>query len=398
MNVVNFDARAFAHGIFKREVYYTWYLDTGEKVDLIVENGLLFCDVSKDGVITTHPIDFPEDWSLNDAIARLRVKTPVFREDGSLAFAAQRLHERPSEFDADLMIDEENWSLTLVDTASGSGIREYFDDSLGSYFSIAGHASILIERVDQGRYKMERIHIKKGDPEVEVIHDIRDCLPLVPKIRTKSETWATPKYKVQELISEAESERPQFHFNPRGAGSLGTEKRGAVHNCYTWAREKLGKIGIYIDREPLIRIQLAALPRIKLSEKALTSKKAVLVHLNLSQEAQQYVLENRMYLGHADVTERIHECVKAHFGGRSWKAVPQIAPEEYDLSVPVDLDETGLQLRERAILPIKIKGLGIKEVDLTEAVQEQLICGNVLTRILGQPTALMTPPNTCVIL
>lgn len=381
MNLVNFDAWAPVHGIQDREIYYTWYLERGKIVDLVVQKGLLFCDVTQNGVSTSHPIDLPEDRSLNDAIASLKQKSPVLREDGTLAFAARRFHQRPSVFDGDLIIDEENWSLTLVDTASGSGIREYFNDSINSYFSIAGHASILIERVDAGQYKIERIHIRKGDQGVEVLHDDRDYLPFVSKIRTKTETWPTPKFKVEELIAEVKRDNAAFHFDLRGAGSIGTEKRGAVHNCYTWAREKLGKIGIYIDREPLIRIQLAALPRIKLSEKALTSKKSVLVYLNLSERAQEYLVQNGMQLTHVDATESIHQCVKAHFQGRSWKALPQLAPAGYDLSVPIDLDETGLQLTERAILPIKIKGIGIREVDLTEIVQQQY-----------------NAPSTCVIL
>ncbi|MBX7066447.1 MAG: hypothetical protein K1X28_04395 [Parachlamydiales bacterium] len=368
MNQVHFNARAAIHGIPDREVYHTWYLETGETIDLVVQNDQLFCDVIRDGAVDTQPIDIPENITLKKAIERMKTLQPVLHDDGSVAFATQQTDKWFSALDSDLILDEENWSLTLASTGRSAYNK---DDSFLSYLSVAGHAVILIERVDQGQYKLERVHIRKNGNTVLPSHDTD---PFQLNIQEQSETWATPKYKVLELLDEVAHENRKLHFDLRGAGSLGVEKNKDVHNCYTWAKEKLAHIGIYLGKEPIFRVQVAALPRIKLAEEALSSKKSVSVHLNLSAKAKQFVLKNGYYVSFAEVVQDIHSYVKDHFQGRSWKVLPQIAPEGFDLSVPVDENEdgSGLQLTERAILPIKIKGIGIQEVDLTKAIQHQL--------------------------
>ncbi|MBX7066448.1 MAG: hypothetical protein K1X28_04400 [Parachlamydiales bacterium] len=392
MNLVNFNAWAPFHGIRDREVYHTWYLETGETVDLVVQNDQLFCDVIRDGVVDTQPIDIPENITLKKAVERMKKLQPVLHDDGSIAFAAQQTDKWFSAFDSDLILDEENWSLTLASIGRSAYRR---NNSLQNYLAIAGHAAILIERVDQGQYKLERVHISKTGNGVQALHDTDFHL----NIQEKTETWPTPKYKVLELLDAVAHENRELHFDLRGAGSIGLEKIRNAHNCYTWAREKLSKIGIYIDNEPIVRVQVAALPRIKLAERAFTSKKSVSIHLDLTEEAKRFIQENGYYLSFAEVSKEIHQFVKDYFKGKSWKALPQIAPVGYDLSVPVDINEdgSGLQLTERAILPVKIKGVGIQEVDLSKVIQHQLAPLTGLN-IFQDHRAVQAPAEGCVIL
>lgn len=140
----------------------------------------------------------------------------------------------PSIIDPHVKLSKLRWSACLV---FGSGC-------------CGQHTELIVEGINDGFFPEEKEnHPKKGESFLYLLHltgpnSIKFKLldPAIFTYKERTQVFLFPSKKVKKMINDTidESEKP-IKFNALGCDSIFS---GRAHSCFTWARDKLRKMGL----------------------------------------------------------------------------------------------------------------------------------------------------------
>ncbi|NGX63733.1 MAG: hypothetical protein KR126chlam6_01147 [Candidatus Anoxychlamydiales bacterium] len=297
---------------------------------------------------------------------------PEVRADGSIDF----LIGHRSMLDCDMLINKNHWGITMVDTCSSKR-----DDP----YTWGGHAVLLIEKVENGKYIMLKAHLfsgKKagiGEVQLEKITDFK----YLEYIQEKTETWVRSAEKVQKMISSIEEE---ISKQQRGEiGSLITIGGGNIfnlspkkignelyypNNCFIWDKSKLELAGIKLPANNALFINT---PKSNIDPTALASKASVYVVVTGIPFIEDPI----------DITESIHRSMLDKY---SWQVLSSLRNDTctingrtYDNVVAKTtacLKRTVFNIIladvEQLHVCVKIRNEGIHYIDITKLIESYI--------------------------
>jgi hypothetical protein len=184
---------------------------------------------------------------LRDRIARLECQTIDpnntligTREIENLAFQTKNRHA--SRFDPNITFDSNQYAVTLIDSG------QYAPYEMTTW---GGHAAIVIEGIEDQLPFMQVCDLMP-DPSKKPYGkiSIQEC-PISEKVDCdgKTPTWLMTKDKVKRMVDAMKKERDEpanfpVRFYKYGADSLFRKPGIPVHNCITWASEKLSMVDV----------------------------------------------------------------------------------------------------------------------------------------------------------
>lgn len=149
-----------------------------------------------------------------------------------------------SKLDKDKLIDKWVWGFTLVNTAT----------------DWHGHAAIIVETVEDAHYHMYKTHLRiEGQKTLDTVPGVvlwNEVDPDSLKYVSKADTWLVTKDKATTMINSIKREvakqstgKTAVLFNARGSEAFAKSNKDkpGVHNCITWARNKLRVAGIRLE-------------------------------------------------------------------------------------------------------------------------------------------------------
>jgi hypothetical protein len=139
---------------------------------------------------------------------------------------------------------------------------------------VCGHAALIIETVGKAGYLMYKAHLRPNGPKTNLF--IPGTVFFHPPIKnpgilryvSKTQTWFLPKKNILKMMKEISDELKiqddgniAVYFDQRGKDALLVSQRKPshigskeVHNCITWAVDKLAIAGIILEQGKLSTI------------------------------------------------------------------------------------------------------------------------------------------------
>lgn len=250
---------------------HSWQLPDGACVNLLCNNvgDIHYESIQANGITNRSRIPTPPKLSFYQCIAHLKILKPNILPDGTVEFLAA-IKEAKSQFDSEIVVNDDKWALTLVDSGTISI----------NPMTWCGHACLLVEGTSNGYFFTTLIHLVKSKTIVDghemgnvVLKINTTCNPnklkqFRLKINKKSVTWVRSRIAVQQIfqkvvftISEQNHGRPQIPMDLRGQGSILVKEGVRIdcldpasnrivrriakpHNCFTYLRSILKLAGI----------------------------------------------------------------------------------------------------------------------------------------------------------
>ncbi|NGX55932.1 MAG: hypothetical protein K1060chlam5_00166 [Candidatus Anoxychlamydiales bacterium] len=252
------------------------------------------------------PIGLPSNSSIDKAIARIKSLQAFVDANNNVTFD----HIYKSKLDSSSYIDTDHWAVTLVDNGK---VKKH------DPFTWGGHASIIIEKVENNKHIISKVGLAKDGLDIGKINFTEDYHYDSKAIFSKSVTWIRPKHLVEKMISNIEQEKhksktQRIPMALRGNGAIGLDDK--YHNCFTWARKTLEIAKIHLWKSPSIVSPIIITPKSYIGPNLLTSKEIIWVTIKGSKLK-------------FDITEEIDKIVK----GNPWKLAPKANGEPFEEEV-----------------------------------------------------------------
>ena len=209
-------------------IVYTWPLE-GKHVRLVRLGDKLQSRVTyPNGNIINGLIALPAWLTAENAIIELMEKNPVVDDNNQVRFTkkpeiellpepqAEPIGPFNSQLDKEVLIDNDNWAVTLVDS--------FVNPAWNNPLMWGGHANIFIEKVENGVYSLHKAHLFSVDHNCSSRVELEVIAGFDPtRIASQTVTWVRSKENVQRMLDKVSDEiasqkdgDPSVHFNIRG--------------------------------------------------------------------------------------------------------------------------------------------------------------------------------------
>lgn len=152
-----------------------------------------------------------------------------------------------SVLDKTAAITADLWGLTFIVVGT--------DDRLDPTYHL-GHAEIVVEGIKKGRYFIKRYHFRQ-DPNDGSRGQVLEADSLIfspgVKITNRTKTEQVEKNKVVRMIEQIKKELKIQDVFFNDSGYIKSLKK--IHNCSSWAREKLAIAGFKLEERWLLWIE-----------------------------------------------------------------------------------------------------------------------------------------------
>ena len=191
--------------IENQEELHTWNVKYGNPVNLVRIGEEIGYRTIYDGKTLLKKISIPNDLSLSEQIAWVLDRHPhVYpvkeRFSGQSPKSTciiefeEKVTEEKSAIDAKILLDINNWCVTLLNT----------ENSGSCPCTWMGHASLIIETIEEGGYFARSAHLTKenGAADIRFLEVHRENLIKWTKKVSKTETWSRPRQDIQRIINQ----------------------------------------------------------------------------------------------------------------------------------------------------------------------------------------------------